>query len=176
MIGKGLSPRLRGNHLRAPCRSLGTVYPRACGGTGSFGFIDEVHTGLSPRLRGNLEQRGLDQEVLRSIPAPAGEPAPCAHSASSQRVYPRACGGTVVLIGASFIVWGLSPRLRGNPGVGGGDGGRGRSIPAPAGEPYSGAPRAALTPVYPRACGGTYLLTLWSCPNNGLSPRLRGNL
>ena len=93
------------------------------------------------------------------------------------------------------MLTGLSPRLRGNPfqqrryprDV--------RSIPAPAGEPYSGGSRLPGCAVYPRACGGTSSLvrpaSLWFglsprllgtiaaviCPEleTGLSPRLRGN-
>ena len=81
----------------------------------------------------------------------------------SNRVYPRACGGTnSAAVGPSETdIMGLSPRLRGNrlprlsavlpntyPG----------SIPAPAGEPYPGRPlsRWPDSRVYPRACGGTF--------------------
>ena len=71
---KGLSPRLRGNHravselpvefrsIPAPAgeptllpRSIcmGSVYPRACGGTVLSSTVNVPHGGLSPRLRGN---------------------------------------------------------------------------------------------------------------------------
>ena len=72
---RGLSPRVRGNlpaqqvpHQGA--RSIpacageplysgdgwlpGRVYPRVCGGTNADGSVRAVHTGLSPRVRGNL--------------------------------------------------------------------------------------------------------------------------
>ena len=73
----GLSPRLRGNHLRrvfkeilegsipAPageptertsCQAGTKVYPRACGGTGCFVPVRSDREGLSPRLRGNQGQ------------------------------------------------------------------------------------------------------------------------
>ena len=91
----GLSPRVRGNHMRryaAPtyCRSipacageppgrmmepdLAKVYPRVCGGTG---------LGVSPILA-----------ITRSIPACAGEPCVSLLTSISAAVYPRVCGGT----------------------------------------------------------------------------------
>ena len=93
--------------------------------------------GLSPRLRGNQGLGNHFSEMVRSIPAPAGEPGQPGALGAGGWVYPRACGGT--LAGATFTgeVSGLSPRLRGNL-----DGRRShlpqkRSIPAPAGEPVT---------------------------------------
>ena len=77
------------------------VYPRACGGTAVLTFvIDEFCLeGLSPRLRGNLQQ--LENGLSRAI-----------------WVYPRACGGTLAPVAPScdgvLGEAGLSPRLRGN--------------------------------------------------------------
>ena len=72
---KGLSPRMRGNragggwqdgadgsipaHAGEPCSRavffcVCTVYPRACGGTKSLSSGHLYHSGLSPRMRGNL--------------------------------------------------------------------------------------------------------------------------
>ena len=95
-------------------------------------------TGLSPRLRGNLNVLGAGPASVGSIPAPAGEPQNQQMALSLRWVYPRACGGTWGNIQSGTITAGLSPRLRGNlqplhPGsvaV--------RSIPAPAGEPNKG--------------------------------------
>ena len=72
-----------------------------------------------------------------------------------RRVYPRVCGGTQHRDNTDGLLWGLSPRVRGNPG----DGPLYRistgSIPACAGEPPP-APTASLAyRVYPRVCGGT---------------------
>ena len=50
--------------------------------------------GLSPRVRGNLSDRGRVRKERRSIPACAGERfIPCT-AARVIKVYPRACGGT----------------------------------------------------------------------------------
>ena len=91
----GLSPRVRGNHLRAfrrataagsipacagePLESQGTrglsrVYPRVCGGTPYDTDDNRNANGLSPRVRGNRRRRSQWRRQRRSIPACAGEP------------------------------------------------------------------------------------------------------
>ena len=74
------------------------------------------------------------------------------------RVYPRACGGTHSGIPGQHQVEGLSPRVRGNRGIGRAAICAARSIPARAGEPIVAAGKA-----------------LRSGYGNGLSPRVRGN-
>ena len=152
----GLSPRVRGNrrrHRHAP-RPVGSiparagepvpsvaaegvpqVYPRACGGTIGTRPEDDLDHGLSPRVRGN---RAPDLSIHRlrgSIPARAGEPPGEPPRRPSQRVYPRACGGTLKLAAVVGLAWGLSPRVRGNQGRGDTDRPDAGSIPARAGEP-----------------------------------------
>ena len=51
-----------------------TTYPRACGGTTLVRSTPAAFKGLSPRLRGNLEEGLIGTVDARSIPAPAGEP------------------------------------------------------------------------------------------------------
>ena len=91
----GLSPRVRGNPLPVGCglrilrsipacagepltgsltRRMWEVYPRVCGGTRNAGIQERDLRGLSPRVRGNLSAGVATNEVLRSIPACAGEP------------------------------------------------------------------------------------------------------
>ena len=151
----GLSPRVRGNHcsVPTPLTSVGSipartgepanrraapspgVYPRACGGTGANTSSTRSRSGLSPRVRGNLQASETRPARLRSIPARAGEP--CAVLFNQQRlgVYPRACGGTAEC-------WPAAGRGRG-------------SIPARAGEPGDAGRNRGIAEVYPRACGGT---------------------
>ena len=90
------------------------VYPRACGETSSAALLLSDDCGLSPRLRGNLGLRVLHVVALRSIPAPAGKPNPVSEYLFIYRVYPRACGETMVVPGSPASACGLSPRLRGN--------------------------------------------------------------
>ena len=110
-----------------------------------------------------------------SIPACAGEPMPIARAWRQALVYPRVCGGTVVIGQRGRRDRGLSPRVRGNlvgrrkytPAE--------RSIPACAGEPAGeyGFKNAGL--VYPRVCGGTMWPQSTHRSIRGLSPRVRGN-
>ena len=139
---EGLSPRLRGNPIRATAMvletSLAGLSPRLRGNQLNLDAVGRRRrTGLSPRLRGNpviVRQVAVGD---RSIPAPAGEPRMSCRSTTRCRVYPRACGGT------------LRGRRRSGQRAA-------RSIPAPAGEPgLQPWSQWASLEVYPRACGGT---------------------
>ena len=138
------------------------VYPRACGGTITWTPSADHCSGLSPRMRGNLWHWGLHVFRIGSIPAHAGEPAAVFGLLDAITVYPRACGGTGLLVASGVVIAGLSPRMRGNLPVGMGGGGGGGSIPAHAGEPYSHHKPPGLTRVYPRACGGTVSVLSWN--------------
>ena len=151
------------------------VYPRVCGGTRPGHQRDCAADGLSPRVRGNPAPTQAESIRARSIPACAGEPRPASRCRPCGTVYPRVCGGTVVMASGDSRDWGLSPRVRGNlplrrlrpdgPG----------SIPACAGEPVRPDLFQTRETVYPRVCGGTS--APWSSwPSaRGLSPRVRGN-
>ena len=217
-LRSGLSPRVRGNlrnseHPLSYQRSIPAragepetqhtpapwiaVYPRACGGTAYIGVLGIDRTGLSPRVRGNLQVAHVGLLVRRSIPARAGEPEQGMPSRTTMPVYPRACGGTDERPDNPQQQYGLSPRVRGNllgwpqsylfdgsiparageppyatrpnpPGF--------RSIPARAGEPRRAHRAGRRVQVYPRACGGTVATPSPTAPRWGLSPRVRGNL
>ena len=177
------------------CPAARRVYPRGCGGTRSAARGPRLRQGLSPRVRGN-RGRGLQEHdaagsipagagephspagktvAARSIPAGAGEPTLPDGTVVEFTVYPRGCGGTRSLRRLWRMATGLSPRVRGNPGLDLGEVTEGGSIPAGAGEPGSSRSRSGRSQVYPRGCGGTH-----GCPSNmsiwqGLSPRVRGN-
>ena len=176
LSSRGLSPRLRGNHMPTSpvihtCRSIPApagepcwpaapvkmtaVYPRACGGTWLVYAPDSAIRGLSPRLRGNRLRLRQLPERPGSIPAPAGEPGLGSHR-----------GGRLQ---------GLSPRLRGNLPCVPGPSYPAGSIPAPAGEPPNATNNTMSPTVYPRACGGTSPASTSASSKGGLSPRLRGN-
>ena len=117
----------------------------------------------------------LPQE-RRSIPAGAGEPAKPVARTHVKKVYPRGCGGTFDSVADACVGAGLSPRVRGNLVVNRGSYLGCGSIPAGAGEPSVVTMCMWATPVYPRGCGGTYSIGARSTANEGLSPRVRGNL
>ena len=153
---QGLSPRMRGNHgvrSRVELR-VGSipahagephprpwpapwiwVYPRACGGTWALKGLSRKSWGLSPRMRGNRVVKAHAEDIKGSIPAHAGEPSIRRRCREHRRVYPRACGGTIMLGSVQPLDKGLSPRMRGNPGTKRGARQWTRSIPAHAGEP-----------------------------------------
>ena len=131
----GLSPRVRGNHLRTDRRPrwhgsipacagepLATstrvcrysVYPRVCGGTLTGLSTPYLDQGLSPRVRGNRLTYGGSGKSTGSIPACAGEPIWPERTAGFRGVYPRVCGGTSSAGVVKRNGQGLSPRVRGN--------------------------------------------------------------
>ena len=173
----GLSPRVRGNPLALIGQALldGSipacagepsffdvrdepqgVYPRVCGGTNLRVALPPAPSGLSPRVRGNRPVRAPARALPGSIPACAGEPCQPPRGGAVDEVYPRVCGGTLHLQMPVPPIRGLSPRVRGNPDGAGNPTPKGGSIPACAGEPWSG--------IHPALVSG------------GLSPRVRGNL
>ena len=124
--------------------------------------------GNQPRIPPGEHQSG-------SIPARAGEPSRPWAQGTAERVYPRACGGTIGWLTDWLIGWGLSPRVRGNPSVLPVPSRVTRSIPARAGEPTPPSSRPCPPRVYPRACGGTFPGQQPEGDQRGLSPRVRGN-
>ena len=71
--------------------------------------------GLSPRVRGNRAGEVETLCVDGTIPACTGEPAYWERWMLTTRDYPRVYGGTTVKRKPNFSIWGLSPRVRGNP-------------------------------------------------------------
>ena len=194
----GLSPRARGNERealvenradgsipasageRGPQPLAGNpvkVYPRERGGTWIIVPIASTRKGLSPRARGNVQERGGGFPRAGSIPASAGERNRCLRRHTNIRVYPRergertvtgeSCdengvyprerGGTMRPLLHPLQNVGLSPRARGNGSVRLAAGRRVGSIPASAGERAWRASRSRSIWVYPRERGGTFL-------------------
>ena len=73
-----------------------------------------------------------------SIPARAGEPGTAGVPRGILKVYPRACGGTLMAVKRVAKIEGLSPRVRGNRYETRKVSPEKRSIPARAGEPGAG--------------------------------------
>ena len=192
----GLSPRVRGNRamlgicglfsgsipacageprLAGSLLQFLEVYPRVCGGTMGFLKVKRWADGLSPRVRGNLDNDPATLPAYRSIPACAGEPTGGRFNRGDTTVYPRVCGGTLLGHGRDGHGKGLSPRVRGNPVSAYLQADAMRSIPACAGEPGAYSWPWDRSAVYPRVCGGTVGGAAAVCLEAGLSPRVRGN-
>ena len=193
---RGLSPRVRGNHLRPefflwvwgsipacagkpPIRQLDCpmlkVYPRVCGETCKLHRGNSTSWGLSPRVRGNLRFDTLYFWNCGSIPACAGKPALGRADRNGLAVYPRVCGETDTDDIILCPQLGLSPRVRGNLSCCSAQNARVRSIPACAGKPRTGDVGCSGVWVYPRVCGETARMNRNFVSSGGLSPRVRGN-
>ena len=175
-LNEGLSPRVRGNpnRLHSPIPRSRTIpacagepefaegkdfppgdYPRVCGGTPCRLGGRKGTRGLSPRVRGNLDETRGGGRGGGTIPACAGEPMLGQSITQRRRDYPRVCGGTVYVPRGLLVAWGLSPRVRGNPPTGALDEAASGTIPACAGEPSVNAQVRPRPRDYPRVCGGT---------------------
>src|SRR5690606_38987177 len=109
----GLSPRMRGTAPGSgvlPGRSRfipadagngggqampslgGPVYPRGCGERGQTLLHENRIDGLSPRMRGTVRFCLIGREVLRFIPADAGNGSRVCSPVIPVTVYPRGCG------------------------------------------------------------------------------------
>ena len=131
----GLSPRMRGSHLRGQLQGqlfrsipayagepevhrMGAahfgVYPRVCGGAIAGTQSSPRRPGLSPRMRGSLDSARTVHPILGSIPAYAGEPRICECRPILKKVYPRVCGGATAMSLSLGYYGGLSPRMRGS--------------------------------------------------------------
>ncbi len=94
-----------------------SVYPRGCGELIGFHVCDFCLDGLSPWVRGTLLQVFFLGSYHRFIPVGAGNSVPPATVPSEPTVYPRGCGELVIPGGAFSTVNGLSPWVRGTPGI-----------------------------------------------------------
>ena len=131
--------------------------------------------GLSPRGRGNLDDRDRASPAIRSIPAWAGKPAGGAPAPRGDRVYPRVGGETGMSLCNSSSSQGLSPRGRGNPSSCRPSARKLWSIPAWAGKPSTVIRSVFAERVYPRVGGETACRFSAYGKSMGLSPRGRGN-
>ena len=71
--------------------------------------------GLSPRVRGKLEERNSISFTMRSITACAGETRIDLKQTKKKAVYHRVCGGNFIDNAEGIVSKGLSPRVRGKP-------------------------------------------------------------
>ena len=193
---EGLSPRGRGNpnlgHFgRPPPGSIPAwagqprdgagldrgvrVYPRVGGATHRSIRTANQCSGLSPRGRGNPLSSPSRNITVRSIPAWAGQPYPLGAESMQATVYPRVGGATHASITVKAGSRGLSPRGRGNRSRCSRSKRPWRSIPAWAGQPFSGLNLDKSSWVYPRVGGATHNLAVIEGVEWGLSPRGRGN-
>ena len=171
----GLSPRVRGNRAAFwGYPYYEGVYPRVCGATERGTFERLPAPGLSPRVRGNPLAPNSRMGNNGSIPRVRGNRRWKLEPFQTKGVYPRVCGATCSCAPILRRVSGLSPRVRGNRGLGSAARIPFRSIPACAGQPCCLCRRPRQLRVYPRVCGATVAFAPLMKSGRGLSPRVRG--
>ena len=99
----------------SPNGRLRRVYPRVYGETLNISEDGVTLEGLSPRVRGNPDEKCSVKRWLGSIPACTGKPLIRNRFVRSTRVYPRVYGETGRQSPDGADAAGLSPRVRGNP-------------------------------------------------------------
>ena len=194
-VAAGSSPRVRGTGRRSPARNAGkrfiparagnsaacwgrsprrSVHPRACGEqvgyTGGKCFV----YGSSPRVRGTVQDGKAAGEVVRFIPARAGNSVHETTHSGRNPVHPRACGEQARQRSHIKSDTGSSPRVRGTELAIVAGQVLMRFIPARAGNRCRGPYRAAGRTVHPRACGEQAQTKCSACSGDGSSPRVRG--
>ena len=171
------------------------VHPRVGGETRFGGQCPKCMTGPSPRGRGNRQPHIQAHPGGRSIPAWAGKPrakgkkvdAVPVHprvggetryevdDKTGQGVHPRVGGETALSTVIDSHVEGPSPRGRGNLEVDHELVSLDGSIPAWAGKPHRPRDDQRQRSVHPRVGGETVPTSRRLNPQNGPSPRGRGN-
>ena len=109
------------------------VHPRVCGEHNNEGYDFSRQPGSSPRVRGTLSLCQNVIPVSRFIPACAGNTVSGQRSNVGNAVHPRVCGEHFEAGAASGFYPGSSPRVRGTHRSRRCRRGRGRFIPACAG-------------------------------------------
>ena len=130
----GSSPRVRGKLPQHPAHVLDSglipacagktsswarwsssdwAYPRVCGENLPIEKLPSVDTGLSPRVRGKLEDFILGQLRGRIIPACAGKTTTTQRSQPRSPAHPRVCGENSANTSRTASASGSSPRVRG---------------------------------------------------------------
>ena len=179
VVGMGITgsiPARAGEPRASASRGRGCgVDPRSRGGALAFSVALAVQTGRSPLARGSLDQHLARPLRLGSIPARAGEPAPCCVIHVPEGVDPRSRGGAGFYCTEARSASGRSPLARGSRAeIVGRQVARG-SIPARAGEPRSPRSRATRQRVDPRSRGGAGILVIHIPARPGRSPLARGS-
>ena len=168
-------PRVRGEHVRHHHKS--SLYsgssPRARG-THHAPTCAATECGSSPRARGTHRLRGEGLQLLRFIPACAGNTSDWRSASSSRRVHPRVRGEHLSIAGRRATHTGSSPRARGTPAVARARQSRSRFIPACAGNTPRRCRSTCGSPVHPRVRGEHAFGDLPGRAAFGSSPRARG--
>ena len=138
--------------------SICPVYPRWRGEHYNPHIAAVNYGGLSPLARGTRERTLRQVQIVRFIPAGAGNTAAAQEKAGAGWVYPRWRGEHTLSSWNVTASPGLSPLARGTRRQSSGDTLYRRFIPAGAGNTSAAVPAPGWCPVYPRWRGEHDLL------------------
>ena len=150
-------PRSRGEHEDRPGRHLALC-------------------GSSPLARGTLKELGYVTEDGRLIPARAGNTRTASTHATCPAAHPRSRGEHLNNADFNELKDGSSPLARGTREAASDDGGRGRLIPARAGNTRSAGAGLHLNAAHPRSRGEHARTSTTGASDCGSSPLARGTL
>ena len=153
---------------------MGAGHPRVCGERRTVLYWHTIGYGSSPRVRGTQidpKKRGVPNRV---IPACAGNAIVEHPHGTTESGHPRVCGERSLLRNPVQYCTGSSPRVRGTPVRGPGDGRAGRVIPACAGNAASITSDTRKLSGHPRVCGERLDDRAMFGIGRGSSPRVRG--
>ena len=151
-----------------------TDHPRACGEHNLQQVCPGAFRGSSPRMRGTPAFTAPENELMRIIPAHAGNTAFPAWRGSHRSDHPRACGEHGRQCSAVKSPAGSSPRMRGTRVRWRPEPRKRRIIPAHAGNTHPAEKQPYGTADHPRACGEHLWRRHPLPPRGGSSPRMRG--
>ena len=151
-----------------------TVHPRVGGEHSQISQNRARADGSSPRGRGTHRRVRGRRHLHRFIPAWAGNTSPGRRNRLGRSVHPRVGGEHSRLTIAIAIVDGSSPRGRGTLRCTVHRAGKGRFIPAWAGNTRRWTPRSCPSTVHPAWAGNTFALQGGGSDAIGSSPRGRG--
>ena len=89
------------------------VHPRVCGEQSGASSVFRPFSGSSPRVRGTALSTAILRNMLRFIPACAGNSPERAFSHPRWPVHPRVCGEQFLVDTVRVVCAGSSPRVRG---------------------------------------------------------------
>ena len=151
-------------------------HPRVCGEHDRINNNGNYEPGSSPRVRGTQLTKEEIYEILRIIPACAGNTRGAGKILQKQKDHPRVCGehilGTIFCTGLK----GSSPRVRGTPNARPEVSVHLRIIPACAGNTYPFNHKWRHGQDHPRVCGEHCVWLFVALAPQGSSPRVRGTL
>ena len=155
-------------------RACVAVHPRVCGEHNGVHGVGSIYDGSSPRVRGTFHGPFSIYDLVRFIPACAGNiPLPL-YDLELYTVHPRVCGEHSMAPLASMTWCGSSPRVRGTSRYPCMIWNCIRFIPACAGNISHQYNHSYCTPVHPRVCGEHRGSEAAAEVLRGSSPRVRG--